>query len=78
MYYVYILKSKKDGRLYKGLTESLEKRILQHNNGYNKSTKGFIPWVLVYHENFETRKEARAREVFFKSGHGREYLNSIL
>jgi putative endonuclease len=40
MYYVYVLKSEKDGRLYKGLTSDLEKRLLQHNAGITKSTKG--------------------------------------
>ncbi len=33
---------------------------------------------MVYKEEFETRVEARAREKYFKSGIGREYLKSIL
>ena len=78
MFYVYILKSEVDGRLYKGMTTDFQKRIEQHNLGKNKSTKGFLPWVMVYKEEFETRVEARAREKYFKSGIGREYLKSIL
>jgi len=78
MFYVYILKSEVDGRLYKGMTTNLQKRIEQHNLGKNKSTKGFLPWVMVYKEEFETRVEARIREKYFKSGIGREYLKSIL
>ncbi|WP_405416163.1 hypothetical protein [Maribacter sp. Asnod1-A12] len=50
----------------------------QHNLGKNKSIKGFLPSVMVYKEEFETRVEARAREKYFKSGIGREYLKSIL
>ncbi|TDS10943.1 putative endonuclease [Maribacter caenipelagi] len=78
MFYVYILKSEVDGRLYKGMTTDLQKRIEQHNLGNNKSTKGFLPWVLVYKEEFETRVEAREREKYFKSGVGREYLQNII
>ncbi|MEK6151791.1 GIY-YIG nuclease family protein [Flavobacteriaceae bacterium 3-367] len=78
MYYVYVLKSGKDGRLYKGLTDTLEKRMKQHNLGQNRSTKGFCPWELVYYEEFRTRKEARAREKYFKSGAGREFLRDLL
>ncbi|TDS10944.1 putative endonuclease [Maribacter caenipelagi] len=78
MFYVYILKSEVDDRLYKGMTTDLQKRIEQHNLGNNKSTKGFLPWVLVYKEEFETRVEAREREKYFKSGVGREYLQNII
>ncbi|OAB76069.1 GIY-YIG nuclease family protein [Cochleicola gelatinilyticus] len=76
-YYVYVLKSKKGGRLYKGLTQDLIKRISQDNNGENKSTKGFIPWELYHYEIFETRVEARSREKYFKSGSGREFLRAL-
>ncbi|WP_286814160.1 MULTISPECIES: GIY-YIG nuclease family protein [unclassified Maribacter] len=78
MYYVYVLKSEVDGRLYKGMTNNLQKRIVEHNSGKNKSTKGYLPWVLVYKEEFKTSVEARAREKYFKSGIGREFLKSIL
>lgn len=78
MFYVYILQSQKDGRLYKGLTGNLTVRLQQHNQGENRSTKGFRPWKLLYHEEFGTRAEARAREQYFKSGVGREYLRELL
>jgi len=78
MYYVYVIRSEVDGRRYKGMTGNMEKRIKQHNAGENRSTKGFLPWKLVYHEQFSTRAEARAREKFFKSGAGREFLGDKL
>ena len=78
MYYVYVLKSEVDGRLYKGMTDNVTKRLKQHNLGQNKSTKGFRPWKLVYQEEFPIRIEARAREKFFKSGGGREFLREKL
>ena len=76
--FVYILRSKSKGLLYKGISIDPEKRLLEHNSGKNKSTKGYRPWRLVYTEEFETRNEAREREKYFKSGAGREYLKKIL
>ena len=78
MYYVYVLRSLKDGRLYKGFTLDLDRRIIEHNSGKTKSTKGYLPWKLVYYEEVKTRIEAREREKYFKSGMGREYLKNII
>ncbi len=78
MYVVYVLQSSKDGRLYKGMTKNLEKRFKQHNQGENKSTKGFIPWKLVYKKSFDSRLKAREYEKYLKSGIGREFLHEIL
>ncbi len=60
------------------MTSNLHLRLEQHNSGKNKSTKGFLPWSMVYHEVFETRLEARKREKYFKSGIGRQYLKNLL
>ncbi|MCC1483210.1 GIY-YIG nuclease family protein [Winogradskyella immobilis] len=78
MYYVYVIKSKVDDRLYKGMTKRLGERIKEHNSGKTKSTKGYMPWELVYKEILNTRKEARQREKFLKSGKGRDFLKQIL
>lgn len=78
MYFVYVLRSEKDGRLYKGFSSNLEKRIREHNSGKTKSTKGYLPWKLVYSEKVESRIEARKREKYLKSGVGRDYLKEIL
>ena len=77
-YFVYVLKSEIDGRLYKGQTTDIENRLKEHNAGKTKSTKGFIPWKLVYFEQFDFIQEAVAREKYFKSGSGREFLKSLL
>ncbi len=78
MFYVYVLQSLKDTRLYKGLSQDVAKRLKQHNRGENRSTKGFVLWKLVYQEEFETRVAAREREKFFKSGVGREFLQRTI
>jgi putative endonuclease len=61
-YYVYILKSLKDGKFYTGCTADIEKRLAQHNNGMVRSTKARRPLKLVYWETFATRSEAMRRE----------------
>lgn len=65
-YFAYVLKSGVDGRLYKGHTDDFYKRLIEHNNGKTKSTKGYIPWSLVYFETFATREESILREKYFK------------
>ena len=74
MFYTYILKSLKDGGFYYGSTNDLEVRLKYHNSGKVKYTKGHKPYVLHYSEPFETRKKAIAREKFFKSIDGYNWL----
>ena len=74
MYFVYVIQSKIDNRLYVGFTDNLERRIGEHNSGKTKSTKAYIPWELVYFESVENRIDARKREKYFKSGYGKEQL----
>ena len=69
-YYVYVLESVRDGWLYVGQTSNLEKRLLRHNQGEVKSTKGRGPFKIVYIEKYKTRSEAIRREKFFKSPEG--------
>ena len=74
MYFVYVIKSEKDSKLYYGLTTNLEKRLSQHNAGEVKSTKSRVPFKLAYSEKMKTLSEARKREKYFKSGFGRKYV----
>ncbi len=62
MYYVYILKSKKDNNLYIGSTNDLERRINEHNNRLVFSTKSRVPFDLIYYEAYKSEKDARNRE----------------
>jgi putative endonuclease len=39
MYYVYVLRSQLDGKLYIGYTTNLRNRIQEHNTGEVTSTK---------------------------------------
>ncbi len=38
MYFVYILRSDKDGKLYTGYSTNVEQRIAEHNQGHVLST----------------------------------------
>lgn len=78
MYYVYILKSQKDDRLYAGHTENLAKRFKEHNSGKVKSTKDRTPLVLIYYEASNMLIDAVKREKALKTGFGRAYLKRRL
>lgn len=64
--YVYIIQSLADKSYYKGFTENPILRIQRHNNGESTYTSAKCPWVLVYVEIFETKKEALKREIRIK------------
>jgi len=74
MYFVYVLQSLQDKNLYIGISMNVEKRLLEHNRGYVKSTKHRRPFKLIYTEKVINRKQARIREKKLKSGSGREFL----
>ena len=76
MYYTYILKSSKDQSYYYGSTENIDNRMNAHNSGKVRYTKGHIPYQLHYYETYNTRKEAIARERFFKTIDGYLWLKS--
>jgi len=62
MFFVYILKSKKDDNLYLGYTEDLRKRIKEHNLGFVPSTRLRKPFKLVYYESYLSQRDATQRE----------------
>jgi putative endonuclease len=66
MYYVYVLKSLRDGNLYIGQTSNLDQRLQYHNTGRVKSTKKRTPFELIYAEKFSTRGEAMKKERLLK------------
>ncbi|HRY62693.1 MAG TPA: GIY-YIG nuclease family protein [Candidatus Paceibacterota bacterium] len=77
-YYTYLLRSKKDGKWYTGVTNNLRKRFYQHNTGKNTSTKGRGPFELIYYEASLNEEDAGSREVYLKSGVGKRYLKNRL
>ena len=66
MYYVYVLKSKKDNDMYIGSTSDVQKRLVEHNRGMVYSTKPRRPFGLVYYEAYAAEQDARMREAKLK------------
>ena len=76
MYYTYVLKSEADGKLYIGWTDDLRFRLSKHNKGQVPATASRMPLKLVYYEACINKKLAIAREKYFKTGYGRNFLKS--
>jgi len=73
MYFVYILFCS-DKKLYIGYTTNLKRRLQEHQNGYSKSTAHRRPLMLFYFEQYCNKQDAKAREVWLKSGAGHREL----
>ncbi|MBP7006623.1 MAG: GIY-YIG nuclease family protein [Candidatus Pacebacteria bacterium] len=78
MFYTYILKSKKDGKMYTGYTNNLRKRFKEHNDGKSVYTNSRGPFELIYYEACTEQKDARSRELYLKSGKGKRFIKSRL
>lgn len=62
MFYVYVLKSRKDESLYIGFAPDLKVRFVKHMQGLVKSTKNLRPLELVYYEAYRAKSDAMKRE----------------
>ncbi len=78
MYYVYVLQSLVDNRLYNGYSSDLKKRVNDHNTGKISVTRHRRPFKLIYYEAYLHQQDATAREKFFKTQWGRSYLKKVL
>ena len=74
----YVLFSPDRHRYYIGSTDDLASRVSRHQRGGVPSTRPYLPWVLVYHEEFSTRGEAQKREYQVKSYKGGEAFKRLI
>lgn len=74
MYFVYILHSHKDKKLYIGYSKDLENRFSLHTSGKVLSTKNRRPLELIYYEAYKNQLDAKKREIFLKSGSGHRFI----
>ena len=74
---MYAMRSSKDSRIYVGMSEDPEKRLIQHNKGETSSTKYWRPWKIIYTKFVGSRLEARKEEKRLKSGSGKEFLKTL-
>ncbi|MCK9572511.1 MAG: GIY-YIG nuclease family protein [Candidatus Omnitrophica bacterium] len=75
--FVYVLRSNKDNSNYVGISRDPNKRLVEHNSGYSKYTRGHRPFELIYREEFVDRVSARHQEKYLKSGTGRDFINKL-
>lgn len=68
MFYVYVLKSEKDGRHYIGFTLDLKNRYKEHSLGRVRATFYRRPLEIIYYESYKDRKIAQKRERQLKGG----------
>ena len=77
-YYVYILRRKKDKKFYIGHTTDLIRRLKDHNQGKNKSTRHRRPLQLIFFEAYISKQDALRREKYFKTTKGKVVLRQML
>lgn len=77
---IYIIKSPVNEKIYAGSSREDEpsERVAAHNAGKTRSTRFGRPWKLVYTEKYDAYVKARKRELFLKSGRGREIIKQIV
>jgi len=73
MFYVYILLCA-DSKLYIGYSKDIKTRLKDHSRGRVPSTKYRLPFTVICIECFNDQVDAKAREVYLKSGGGHQQL----
>ncbi|MGH7245683.1 MAG: GIY-YIG nuclease family protein [Candidatus Levyibacteriota bacterium] len=77
-WFVYIVKAR-DGSLYTGISNNVERRVKEHNNKKgSKSLLGKLPVTLVYTEKLANRKTATKRELEIKHLKREEKIQLVL
>jgi len=78
-WFLYILKSiSRPEKVYIGSTNDIERRLEDHNRGNTRSTKYYVPWKIVYSEEYATKSEARKRERQLKNWKNRERIENLI
>lgn len=78
MFYTYVLQSMKMGTTYVGITSDLRRRLSEHYQGLNLSTKHALPWRVIYYEACLNKTDASRREGYFKKTQGKRLLQRRL
>ena len=78
MYYTYVLRSRKDQKLYIGYTEDLKRRFIKHQCGQVVATKPRRPLDLIFYEAYSHQKDALRREQYLKTDKGKKTLELML
>lgn len=76
-WFVYIIKSEIDGDYYKGITQNIDKRLDEHNEGKSKFTSTKMPWKLVFCRKYDLKRNALIEEKRLKKLNRRSLDNLI-
>ena len=68
MWFVYVLKSLKDDELYIGSTNSIHRRLAEHNAGKVESTRTRIPLTVEAYVAVKDQTRAIELEKYLKTG----------
>lgn len=77
MFYTYVLKNEKNGRLYTGATNDLRKFEL-HNTDKSTFTKKDKHYELIYYEAYKDKRDAFTKEKYLKIGPGKQFIKNRL
>lgn len=77
-WYVYVLQSSLDGRMYVGSTNDLQRRLQEHSAGRTRATSRRLPVRLIYFEGHLSKLDAVRRERYFKTTPGKRTLRQVL
>lgn len=77
-YYIYVLRSLTDERLYIRYTQNLRKRLYEHRAGLVQSTKSRLPLELVFYEAHRNKYDGLRRERYLKTSKGKTALKRML
>jgi len=78
MYYTYVLRSRKDNKMYTGYTKDLKLRFEQHKKGQVSSTRDRRPLEIIYYEACISEEDVLRREKHLKTHYGKIYLKKRL
>ena len=76
-YRVYVLRNA-EGRRYIGVTDDVNRRLVQHNQGVSKWTRGRGPWTFEWSSTPRSLGDARALENLMKRQKGGAGLETLM
>lgn len=77
-HYVYLLQSELDESFYIGYTTNLKRRLMEHDDGKNFSTKHSRPYKLIFFEGYLNEKDAKRREKYLKTSQGSRVIKRMI
>jgi putative endonuclease len=77
MFFVYLLQLK-NGQIYTGFTQNLEKRLKKHKSGSVPTTDRIPPEEIVFYAAFKDKTKALECEKYLKSSSGFAFRNKRL